>query len=123
MSISRTPGAYVNISNSFVNAANYKLSPKGLEQKVEQEAVKKEDKEVLKKAWREDVQLPNKFQQHRQAFLWMLTELESMWDGYLGRIDVCKDRVDLNNNMVRLVHSAPYRAGPTGRKFTAAVRN
>lgn len=43
-----------------------------------------------------------------------------MLDGQLRCINVTKHRVNLLNDDLRLVHSAPYRTRPTARKFDAA---
>lgn len=48
--------------------------------------MKQRGKEYLKNDWREDVQLPSKFEQHLLVVLDMFTELESVSDGRLGHI-------------------------------------
>lgn len=80
---------------------------------VDHKAVKEKEKETVKKDWREDVQLPAKFDQHRTVFLAMITELESMWDGHHGRTNVSKHCMDLTNDEVRQVHSAAYHTRQT----------
>lgn len=42
------------------------------------EAVKETDEITLKKVWREDVQVPAKFKEHRPVFLKVLGNFESM---------------------------------------------
>lgn len=109
-------------SDSPGNAVDYKRTPNRLDQMPEHEAVKERGKETLK-IWRENVQLSAKFEQHRPAFLDTLTVLQSIWDRYLGRINVSKHSTELLNDKVWPVHSAPYRARPTARQFAAAEFN
>lgn len=45
---------------------------------TEHEAVTKEDEKAAEKDYRKDVQLPSKFDEHRSAFLKMLTELDGI---------------------------------------------
>lgn len=68
----------------------------------------KQDEKTLRKDPRKGVQLSAKLKEHRQAFLDMPTESQSMWDGQLGRIRAAKHNIDSLNEDVRLVHSAPY---------------
>lgn len=87
------------------------------------EAVKEKDEKKLKKYWLKGVQLPAKFKKNRHAFFEMLEEFKSLWNGYLGRIYESNHRIDLLNDNVRPVHSAPNLAGPTERQFAAANIN
>lgn len=106
-----------------MNTIHYKRTPDCLEPMAKHEAAKKKDKETRKKDWREDVQLPVKLQQHYQTFSEMLTELDSMWNGHLGRISLSKYRIDIFNNEVKAVLSVLYRARLTARQFSAAEIN
>lgn len=108
-------GAKATKRSSTISAVHYQPVPDRLDQIVELDVVKVSKEETIKKHWREGVQLPAKFNEHRPAILDMLTEFQSMFDGHLGRINVAKDRVYLFYNEVRPVRLSSYRAGLTSR--------
>lgn len=87
---------------------------------TEHEAVNRKDEAILNKNWRENVQLSAKFKGHQLASVKMVGEYESMWDRHLLLLSVAKQRLNRLNHDVRLVHSVPYRAGPTARESTVA---
>lgn len=70
--------AQASITYSSVNAVNYKLAPDRLEEMPKHKAAKKTDKEIFKKNWHEDVQVPGQSEQHRLASLKKLTEFMSI---------------------------------------------
>lgn len=82
--------------------------------------MKKKEEEILKKDWREDIQLTTKFKDDRPAILQTLEKFKSIWHGHLWRIIVANNRNDLLNGEVRPVRSAPYRAEPTTSRIAAA---
>lgn len=112
-------GAKAIENGSSVNAVHHKRALDRLEQMAEQNAVKKKDEAILKKDWKEDVQLRAKFKLHGPAFLEIVGEFENVWDGQLERINVEKHRMNFFNDYVRPFHSAIYQAGPPARKFAA----
>lgn len=81
----------------------------------EHENVKERDEETLKKDWCKEEQLPPNFEQLSSAYLEMLTEFESIWDGRLGRINASRHQDDSTNDQVRPVFSVVYWAKPTER--------
>lgn len=68
---------------------------------------KEKVQKIFKKDWREDVQLPARFEQHCQGFLKFLREFESTSDEYLECIAVSKHRINLLNDAIKPAHSAP----------------
>lgn len=50
----------------------------------------------------------------------MLSELKSMWDGQLGRVDTAKHHIEILSPDTARVHSASYRAGTKIREFVKA---
>lgn len=107
-------------SDNSVNSIHYKSTPDSLEQIAEQKAIKEKYEATLKRDWREDVQQPVKFKDYLPPFLETLEEFESMSEEHLGRINVAKQQINLLDDHVKPVHSAPYRARPAVRKFAAA---
>lgn len=61
-----------------MNVVHYNTTPDHSEQITEHEAVKQKDEETLKKDRQEDVQLPNKLEVRRLAFMKMLAENERL---------------------------------------------
>lgn len=114
---------YANNGDSSVIAVHYKPIPDRLEQMARNDTVKKKDEQNLKKDWRGDAQLSTQFRKHQPAFLKVIEELESIPYGPLGRINLYMQRIDLQNDKVMSLHSAPYRARPTTRQLTAAKIN
>lgn len=51
----------------------------------------------------------------------MLSEFEPTWDGHLRTITTANHRIELADLNTPPVHSAPYDAGPKGRKFKKAM--
>lgn len=47
----------------------------------------------------------------------MLTEIEGLWDGHLGRINVADHRTELFEDTAKPVHRILYRTGPKTREF------
>lgn len=86
----------------------------------EHEAVKEKDVEIKKKDYREDVQLPAKFQNHRLTVLKMLKQFKSTWVGHLGRSKVARNWIEFLNDDRSSVHCTTYWPEQTARKFTAA---
>lgn len=109
--------AHTNKTDSSVSTVHYNRTYDHLEQVEKHKAGKERDEETLKKDFRENELLPAKFDQHPQAFLEMLMEFKSFWNGCIEHINVSKHRINLTNDKVRLVHSARYQAGPVARQF------
>lgn len=113
-------GAKPPESDSSANAIDYNPIPGRLEWMAKHKVMKKKDQAVLKKDWREDVQLSTKFKYQWPAFSKMLEEFKRVWDGHLECITVAKHTIDLSNNDIKPVHYAAYQAGLTTGKLTAA---
>lgn len=103
----------MNKRNISINAIHYRLTPKGLDQMRDQEAVVKRVEETFEKDPRKDLQLAAKFEKHHPAFSDIFKDFQCMYAGHYRRINVAKHRIDLFNDEVRPVHSAQYRAGQT----------
>lgn len=86
----------------------------------EHDADKENHKEMLRRTWRKDEQLPEKFGDHLPGLLTTLEEFESIWTGHVERANLPRTRTDLMKCDVVLVHSVPNRAGSTAREFTSA---
>lgn len=50
----------------------------------------------------------------------MIEEVDSMWNGRPGCIDVAKRWIDILHDDVRPTHSTPYQGGPTARVLVDA---
>lgn len=88
---------------------------------AEQEAVREKDERTVKMDCREDVQRLARFKDDKLAFLKVLKEAESVRDGYPGRTNVAKHRVDLLNDDPRSVNSTSYWAEPRTKKVPVAI--
>lgn len=84
---------------------------------VEHEGIKEKDEENLKNEWWEDVHLLTKLGKHRVAFFEMVTELESIQDGQIGRLNVSKHPITLIGEEARPVQFGSYRKKPTTGQF------
>lgn len=100
-----------------MNSIQYKPAADSLEEMTIRKTMEDKEKQFLKKNWKEDVQMPDKFKDHPLAFFIMLEELESIWDGSFGRINVSKHGFNERNNTVRPVHSSPYWGRTTTRRL------
>lgn len=69
--------------------------------------------------WRSKMTIRYKYRNHRDAFLQLLSEVDDMGDGHLGRVKTAKHRIDMISKYIRLFHSTPYHAGPKTRQSTA----
>lgn len=110
-------------SDCCVNAVHYNSEPHSLDQMAKQEAGKERVEGALEKDWFKDVQLPAKFEEHHPAFLDIVKEFQSMWDGHLEHIFVAKLLIDLISDEVWPVHFTLYQAMPAARQFTTAEMN
>lgn len=54
---------------------------------------------------KDEVQVPDKHDAYRDQMLDMLTELESIWDGHLGRVKKVKHRIHLTSTDERPIHT------------------
>lgn len=79
--------------------------------------VLQEEIQRLAHDWGDEVDMSNNYGQYRQQCIDILSELESRWDGHLGRISTAKHRIEPNDPTIVLVHSDPYRAGPKKCEF------
>lgn len=86
------------------------------------ETVKKKNKETLKRVGARTYSYLSNLSSTVRLFK-LLIKFESIWDGYLERINISKHGTVLINEEVRPVHSAPSPAGPIARQFAAAERN
>lgn len=83
------------------------------------ETAHQHDDECLNRNGRDKVTVADRYEQNQPEFLKLLESLEDMLDGYLGRTTTVKNRIELTHNYINPIHSAPYRAGPKERQFTA----
>lgn len=82
-----------------------------------QENVKKYVEERLKQFCGNEVKIADAYFQFKDELMEILSDLESMWGGYLGEINVAKKQIELYLADAKQIHSAPYREGLKSRKF------
>lgn len=75
------------------------------------EEVTQKDETRLTEDRRNEITVPDKYKDHKVAFLQLLTEFENMWEGHLGRIKTARHQIELADSDIRPVYSAPYRVG------------
>lgn len=63
------------------------------------------------------MEISDDFAQYRANFIETVYELESLWNGQLGRITEAKHTFELSLPNARQNHSAPYSAGRKAQEF------
>lgn len=66
---------------------------------------------------RQEVNIDCKFDTYWDKFIKMIKELESMWNGHLGRIGVEKHHIEITLDQTWPICWVPYRAGPRTREL------
>lgn len=105
----------------FIHGMHYKPISDRPQQMERHEMVQHHEDERLNWNWQDKVTVAVKYEQPRPEFLKHLEERGIIWYGPLGRILTAKDRIELTYNNLRIVHSAPYGAGPKARQFVATA--
>lgn len=78
--------------------------------------VQTDENKRLAQDWRDEFQISEPYTAYSDKCIDKLTELQSIWDGHLGRISVAKDRIKRLDVSTQPVLSAPYRAEPITRE-------
>lgn len=104
-------------------AVHYKSPVDRTTQMSRYKAVEKHDSEKLNHDWKSEVQLLDEYAGYREQFLVMLIKFQSMWDGYLGQVNIAKHRTELMYEKTQPINSAPYWVGPMTREFKKAWIN
>lgn len=66
--------------------------------------------------WGDVVQL-SKMYYTKDDFIGMRKEFKAMWSGHHGQINVIKHWIELLEDTIKPIQSAPYRSAPKTREF------
>lgn len=66
-------------------------------QMLRRKTSKETDSGKLKQSWQDKVHLSNEYAEYRKKFLNTLSKLQSMWNGYLNRLNVAKYCIELGH--------------------------
>lgn len=75
---------------------------------------------VLRTDRRESLTFPDEYSVHCKNFIFMLTQIESMWVGHwfdLGLIKAERHRIEFKKTDYRPTDASPYLAGPMAQDF------
>lgn len=104
-------------------AMHYKQSVDRDTQMTRYKDVEAKDDLNLKLDWKSKTQLSDDYAEYRDQLLSMLSEFQFIQDGQLGQLNIAKHRIELTNENILPIHSAPYRVGPKAREFEKAKIN
>lgn len=61
--------------------------------------------------WQEEVEISYDYAKYGLKFINMLSELEFMWDGHMGRVEEVRHKLEFSAEDSRPIRSMPIRAG------------